>query len=203
MKTFRFQLKDKEIKCTIPESWEELTVKQAQDLNLKTYKGEPLEVIAALSGQDMEALRDVYIDVKHYDMLEACVVFLSSPSPDLLTAKHKPQVTVMGKTIEVPKDLLKESIGQFTYFQQFADSDNALSMCMAIYLQPLIDGKLGEVEDIEKVADHIEGMLFVEVFPVINFFFQMLSAYRIYGVKGLKEYRKRVNKEKMNFYTNQ
>jgi hypothetical protein len=95
--------------------------------------------------------------------------------------RHKPFIDINGVTIKIPSDLERESFGQFTLFQQMIESDNSLSMTIAIYLQPLLDGDYGEIDRIEEVAKEVEQMGFLEVFPVVNFFYMKQTKYLTSG----------------------
>ena len=181
MKRIRFDIPGKDsIKVEIPENWEELTVKQAIALNLKTFKADPLVTLERLSG--VEGLRDLQLDDSHKVVLDSVTRFLASPPPDLMTKNYEPHIEVLGKRIRIPSDLKKESFGQYVRFKQLADQDRALSMIIALYLQPLIDGKHTEKEErLEEISYEFDEMRFVEVFPIVNFFFSKLRKFKIYG----------------------
>ena len=211
MKKFKFEFDNGEVvRCEIPENWEEMTVKQSIALNLKTFNSDPLEAIERLSGVEKGRLRNHQISPEHKDALLVVTNFLAFPPDDLMVKKPKKEIVVKGIKITLPKktkwfrrflnwlrilpvpvpsDLQKESFGQYVYFQQFADQDRALPMIMALYLQPLLDGDYGEIERIEELSYEVDKMLFVDVFPIVNFFFRKWSQYKVYGKADLIAFR--------------
>lgn len=195
MITVTFRHKDKDIDCVIPESWDELTVKQSIALNLKTFTGNPLQAIAALSGLEEKELFDIKLSKSSYKAIGGLTAFLNSPPPDMLLIKKQRQIDINGVSIDVPEDLQKESFGQYILFQQFADHPRALPMIMAIYLQPMVDGKIGDLERIEELSFEIEKMTFVKVFPIVNFFFRKLRKYLRSGIKEYYPYQYPMSKE--------
>jgi hypothetical protein len=178
---FKFKFPDKTVYCLVPETWEEMTVKQAIRLNLKTWTGDPLEGIARLAGRKRAEFNNLGIHERDREKLQKAIHFLAQPPPSLLEAKHKRNITIKDRDIKIPEDLLFTSFGQAALFPGLAARDDALQMIISLYLQPIFDGKLGELEDIEAFSKVFEDMLFVDVFPIVNFFFQKLNVFRIYG----------------------
>jgi len=184
MINFKFNFPDRVVECLVPETWEEMTVKQAIALNLKTWNGDALEGIARLAGVERAEFNNVKLKQKHRDQLHKAILFLALPPPAILDAKHKRNITIKGKEIEIPKDINSTSFGQAAMFPGLAEHENALSLIPALYLQPLIDGKLGELPEIEEFAKEFESMLFIEVFPLVNFFFLKWREYKVHGTIG-------------------
>lgn len=179
---FKFKFPDKTVDCLVPETWEEMTVKQAIALNLKTWKGnDPLEGIARLAGVDRAEFNKLSIHERDRTKLQKAIHFLGSVPPSILEAKHKRNITIKEKDIKIPEDLLFTSFGQAALFPGLAERPDALAMIMSLYVQPLVTGKLGELGEIEEFSKEFLDMNFVLVFPIVNFFFQKLSAYRIFG----------------------
>jgi hypothetical protein len=184
---YLFKFPEKTIECNIPQSWNELTVKQALALNLKTFKGDPLTGIERLCEVQEGTLRNTEMKPVYKKAIKSIMEFLDSVPNDLHLRKHEqPEIVIKGKTIKIPSDLQKESFGQYVTFQQFAESERALPLIMALYMQPLLDGDYGESERIEELSYEIEKMMFLEVFPIVNFFFQKLRGYKIYGMSESK-----------------
>lgn len=182
MINFKFQFPDKEVSCLVPETWEEMTVKQAMALNLKTWSGDALEGIARLAGVGRADFNLIKLKSRDWDKLQKAILFLAQPPPALLEAKHKSNITIKGKDIDIPEDLNGISFGQAAMFPLLAEHERALSLIIALYLQPIFDGKLGEYEEIETFSKEFEDMLFIEVFPIVNFFFPIWREYKLTGI---------------------
>jgi len=178
---FKFKFPDKTVDCLVPETWEEMTVKQAIALNLRTWNKDPLEGIARLAGVNRAEFNKLSIHDRDRGKLQKAINFLGSPPPSILEAKHKRNITIKNKDIKIPEDLLFTSFGQAAMFPGLAERDDALAMLMSLYIQPLVTGKLGELDELEDFSKEFLDMNFVLVFPIVNFFFKKLSVYKIYG----------------------
>ena len=189
---FVFQLEDKKVEAIVPESWQEMTVRQAIALNLRTWNGEILEGIARLGGVKREELVRMKFSNRWKNKLRKATAFLNFPPP-ALTDKidfSKP-VRILDKDLQIPEDLGTESFGQFAMFESLADRDDGVAMVAALYLQPLFDGKLGELPDLEAFAKRLEDLKFVKIMPLVTFFFLMWREYKIFGVIGLRAFQRR------------
>jgi len=189
---FVFQLKDKKVEAIVPESWQEMTVRQAIALNLRTWNGEVLEGIARLAGIERSELSRLAIKSRWKNKLRKATAFLNFPPPDLKgPIDYSKPVRILGKDIKIPEDLGEESFGQYAMFESLANRKDGIAMLTALYLQPLFAGKLGEIPELEVFAKKIEGLKFIQIMPIVNLFFLMWREYQIYGIIGLKEFLKR------------
>lgn len=178
MINFKFKIGKETISALLPTSWEEITVKQFQALNFKTWNGlDIVQAIAQLSGVDASLLYET--KSKPLEAVYSTLAFLQEPAPNWEELKHQKQITLWGKVIEIPKDLELESFGLWVEFQQLAEEAD-LAKIAALYLQPVLHGKI-DLKLREKVYQDLLNHKVMEIAPIVQFFFQKCRDYRIYG----------------------
>ncbi|KKL66632.1 hypothetical protein LCGC14_2143060, partial [marine sediment metagenome] len=166
---YKFKIGKETIEASLPTSWDEITVKQFQNLNFKTWDGiDIVQAIARLSGVDASALYET--ESKPLEAVYAALDFLSKDPPDWEELKHQKQIMLWGKYITIPDDLENESFGLWVEFQQLAEEVD-IAKIAALYLQPALHGKI-DLSLREKVYQDLLNHRVMEVAPIVNFFFQ-------------------------------
>ncbi|KKM66579.1 hypothetical protein LCGC14_1479790 [marine sediment metagenome] len=175
---YKFKIGKETIEASLPTSWDEITVKQFQNLNFKTWDGiDIVQAIARLSGVDASALYET--ESKPLEAVYAALSFLSEDPPEWEELKHQKEITLWGKLVRVPEDLENESFGLWVEFQQLAE-ENDVAKIAALYLQPVLHGKI-DLNLRKKVYEDLLNHKLLEVAPIVSFFFVKLKEYRIYG----------------------
>ena len=189
---YKFKVGKETIEATLPTSWDEITVRQFQNLNYKTWDGiDIVQAIARLSGVDASKLYET--KSKPLEAVYAALAFLQEDPPDWENIKHQKEITLWGKIIKIPEDLENESFGLWVEFQALAES-NDLAKIAALYLQPALHGKI-DLSLREKVYQDLLNHRVMEVAPIVNFFFQKWYEYRIYGKPVLGPFPVPVSRE--------
>ena len=168
---FTIKHEGREVNATLPDSWNDLTVKQFLDLNKKLT---PLEVLASLSNLNLSFIENTNSDltpaINYLNNLFAKV------PPDLTKLKKKP-IIFEGKTIKVPKNLNFTRFGQKSLIKGLIESEetveNMVSEVFAIYLQPVLDGKF-DSKRLPAIEKQVLKMSITAVFPWVTFFFLQL-----------------------------
>ncbi len=169
---FTIKHEGKEINATLPDSWNDLTVKQFISLNDKLT---PLERLSSLSNTNLSFIENTGTDLQPaIDYLNK--VFAKVP-PDLKKLK-KGNIRFEGKTIKPPKNLNFTRFGQKSMIKNLIQSDNTIENMVAevfaIYVQPLLDGKF-DSKRIEEITKQVLKMKITAVFPWVVFFFRQLK----------------------------
>ena len=169
---FTIKHEGKEINATLPDSWNDLTVKQFIALNDKLT---PLERLSSLSNTNLSFIENTGTDLQPaIDYLNS--VFSKVP-PDLKKIK-KGNIIFNGKTIKPPKNLNFTKFGQKSMIKNLINSDRTLQSMVAevfaIYVQPILDGKF-DSKRIDAITKEVLKMKITEVFSWVVFFFHQLK----------------------------
>ena len=183
-----------EIITTIPEKWEEVTVKQFVDLELSKWDGKDVvELLAILGGVVPESLNNTTSKV--YDALRSAVEFIMIPAPDFAKLKKAKHITINGKQVKVPKNITFESFGQAVHIRQLMEREQGETLttsipeACAIYLQPHLDEGQFDPKRLEAVQAEIMEMSIMDMYPLANFFFRRFKENLQLGVIGLTLFR--------------
>ena len=178
MKKFKFKLDKATITATVPESWDEVTVKQFKAMDYETWDGlDIVEIIEKLCGIKAGALYNT--NAKPLKMVYKALAFLQQPAPEWDTLKKQDTVTIWNKKIRIPDDLNNEAFGFYLEFQQLAEKGD-IEKLTALYLQPVLDGKIDSKRRAE-VEQSILNLPVIQILPILNFFFMKFREYQIYG----------------------
>ena len=160
---------------TIPESWDELTVKHFIGLESKSTD---IEIIALLSGLDRVMLENSNGNFK--PVIAKIAELFNEKPPEMEKAPKKP-IIIEGKKIKFPKSVDFTSFGQQQMVKNliYANKEitQIISEVFAIYAQPLIDGKI-DSQRVEEVKKTIDNLPILMVFPYVVFFFKRLGIMR-------------------------
>ena len=169
---FTIKHEGKEINATLPDSWNDLTVKQFISLNDKLT---PLERLSSLSNTNLSFIENTGTDLT--PAINYLNEVFSKVPPDLKKLK-KGNIQFEGKTIKPPKNLNFTRFGQKSMIKNLIQSDNTIEKMVAevfaIYVQPLLDGKF-DSKRIEEITKQVLKMKITAVFPWVVFFFQQLK----------------------------
>ena len=183
---FSFQYNNKTYTAKVPRCWDEVTVGQFQKMNFSTWDGvDIVHLLSILSGADLQALYET--KSKPMKAVYAAMAFLKEEPIEWDNLKHKTAIIYKGKMIRIPEDLENEAFGLMLDFQLLAEDDNIAAIA-ALYLQPIIDGKI-ERKRRHEVEKEILKMPILEVLPVVNFFFMKSREYMIFGKPVLNLYQ--------------
>lgn len=199
MINFKFDIAGKIIKASLPESWDEITVKQYQALNFKEWdRSDIVELISRLTGIDVSDLYET--PSKPLNIVYTALDLFTKTPPEWKEIKHKPQIELWGKTINIPKDLENESFGIWSQFQVLAEAGDIVRIC-AMYLQPVLYGKI-DPDQVGYVEQSIMNKPAIEILPIITFFFWNVNEFLIYGICDLMIYRRPASKNLMSNFIN-
>ena len=168
----------------MPDSLNDLTVKQFIDLNKNLNQ---LELLSSMSGLNLSFIENSDTD------LQPAITYLnkvfSKVPPDIKKMK-KGKITFEGKTIKPPKNLNFTKFGQKIMIKNLIESEANLESMVAevfaIYIQPVIDGKF-DSKRIPEIQKKVNQMKIVEVFSWVVFFFLRLKILkRTFQVDTLK-----------------
>lgn len=175
-----FKSKGKKIKARVPESWDEITVKQFMALeNLS----KPLEILSEVMGTDLAFIENSATDLT--PVMNRVINIFNARPPDL--ESRKPQgFGFQGKLVKLPGDIDSMMFGQLIQINELleADPNKHLVKIMGIAIQPIIDGEFIEANQ-AKYSRLLEGLPIIEVFPEMFFFAEKLKKHKRYGRIGL------------------
>ena len=167
--------KNTEIPFSVPQSWNEITLRQF--LFLKEWdKKNFIKLISILCNIDYDILfnsRDIDIDNKIIPLLQ----WVKDPV-NVKTLSLPKEITIDGKQYPVPEDIKTKTLGQKITLQLFLadaqtnnkDTSDCISYALAIYFQPEITGKDFNDEEAKKIIPLIEDCKMFEAYPVGTFF---------------------------------
>ena len=182
---FTIKHEGREINATLPDDWNDLTVKQFLDLNKKLSH---LEVLASLSNLNLSFIENTNTDLT--PAIDYLNRLFSKVPPDLASLPKKP-IIFEGKKIKVPKNLNFTKFGQKSLIKNLIESEDKVesmvSEVFAIYLQPVLDGKFDSkrIPDIER---QVLKLKITDVFPWVKFFFLRLKILKFSLPNKSKEY---------------
>lgn len=139
-----------DIKFSIPTQWSDVPYGTYRKLLNEKNEG---VIIKELTGKDILSLNisgDAYVQIR-----EDLKFFTTDPTKNYIPPK---KITIKGNDVELPTDIAHYSIGQYTDLRNSVnDEADNLSMAMAIYLQPLVDGSynIDKVKYFTKEVDNL------------------------------------------------
>ena len=167
--------KDKEISFSIPQAWDELTLKQFIDLQrwdredlitmLSVITGLEYDVLFASETSGIEELI-----LQNLQWMRTPLDFESLPVPK--------EIMIDGKNFDVPQDIKEKTFGQKISLQLYlADAAkegkfeiDCVAFALAVYFQPQINENKYNEDEAKKLLPIIEQCRFIDAYPVANFF---------------------------------
>ena len=186
MKQAILRYKDKDIPCNIPESWEEVTCSMMARLQLNWDQKTTVSLFAAICGLDIAVMGNV---TKESGLvLYSMVAWVADKPIDFAALKKKKTIEFHGKTIQMPKSIDGETIGQYEIATQVIESTTDIPLrvpkLVAIYLQKAVEGTYNH-ERVAYFEDEINNMPAKDIYPVYDFFFRKLKALQTPGLLDL------------------
>tara|TARA_B110000046_G_scaffold174665_1_gene198615 strand:- start:921 stop:1484 length:564 start_codon:yes stop_codon:yes gene_type:complete len=174
MKRFKIYHDDDIIGGQIPDSWEEITVKQWAAMRPNS---EPIELLSIFSNIDLSHLENTRADLN--PIIRHIYEKLILDGMNKLDHRPRKPLSILGHEIKFPKDLNFERYGQKFMLkklqQEKDDMREVVADALAIYAQPLIDGKF-DGHKLEPIKKAIESLPIVLAFPWCLFFLKTLNA---------------------------
>lgn len=169
-------LKIGELKCEIPTTWQEVTLRQYMELQNHREDLNILRLLSILTGVEYRILLNINSD-SFDDRIMDSIEFIKAPI-DIYTLEEKESITINGKVIKVP-DASTHTIGQklllqskIRLLQETGEGSHAIlvSYAVAIYLQPLIDGTQFDDSRVEEIREIVLSLPLIDVYPIGCFF---------------------------------
>jgi hypothetical protein len=175
MRKVIFKSRGEKIRAEIPETWEEVTVKQFMSLELAEN---PIEILAGVMNVDLQFLQETRTDLSPV-MVPLLELFNNKPPEFKAKASG---FIFQGKKVTFPRDINNMMFGQVLQINQLLEEgvNKNLVKIAGIALQPVIDGEFKE-ENQERISRLFELLPILEVFPELFFFAQRLRKYLIFG----------------------
>jgi len=189
----------------LPTSYAELTL--GQFIRLRKSDGDVIDILSILLGIDkatLSILSDVDIDYKIIPYIE----FLKEEFnvneyllPDYIEFK--------GKLYPRPKGIGLGTFGQKISLQKelanYEDDIDCFPVCLAIYMQPIVEDKLFDYERALEMVPEFEKIRLSEAFPLCSFFLLNLKRYLHRRENGLTiiQARKKLAQELKNLETSE
>ena len=183
--------KKKTLNIDVPERWEECKLKHI--VNLDLWEGDNTDVIGLMAcfvDLPQEVLEATNTNL--WDELFKILSFVFDP-PTWHNLKRPDKIEINGRYIKVPNNLELESFGQKVMAMQkmVADQDSikVIPDILAIYLQPVYDGKFSRPR-IEVLKEYILECKAIDTVPIGRFFFRKLLRPKRFGLLGLNKYQR-------------
>lgn len=173
---FIFKSKSTKIKATLPETWDELSVKQF--VAVESLE-KPLEILSEVLDVDLSFVESSRTNLT--PALNRIIQILNARPPGL--EERKPEGFVFqGKKIELPRDIDLLMFGQLIQINLLIEDDllRNLVKILGIAVQPIIDGEYIE-EKQPYYAKLLERLPIIEVYPELFFFVENVRKYSKYG----------------------
>lgn len=163
----------------IAESWDKLSTRTYQRI-LAEWDGKDLvRLFSIMSGIDY-----AFISTSDSEELEDSLLiatkFIYDEKPDFKDVPVPDEITLLGKTIKVPGNLGRLSIGQNIHVRQrLAKSktyDELISFTCAVYLQPLLDQGSFDLDRAEEIEKHILDLPITKTYPIGFFLLRQLGS---------------------------
>ena len=169
-------------KIEVATKWEEVTV--GHYINPHFLSGNAIQLLAALAEIDPLLLANAKKDYsKHFSK----VVNFINKDPLGWKRGGTEQLTVMGKTCLIPKDLESQTFGQKIMFGQILSKTTfhyaVIPEAVAIYIAPQLYPK-NWYEKIDEIAAEIKDLPIRDVNNIADFFLSNTLQYRRGGLKN-------------------
>jgi hypothetical protein len=191
MKRFKIYHDDDIIGGQIPDSWEELTVKQWAALRPDVTD---LELLSILSNIDLSYLENTRADLS--PAIEHVYHSIKDMPADLNKLPKK-AISLLGHQIKFPKDLNFERYGQKAMVKNLIkdkeDMREVVAEVFAIYAQPSIDGKFDSAK-IKPIIKAVEALPIISVFPWALFFLKKCAALKRSYLVDWNQYQRQPSK---------
>ena len=191
MKKFKIEYQEEVILGQIPDSWEELTVKQWAALRPNVTD---LELLSILSGIDLGYLENTRADLS--PAIDHVYQSIKHMPEDLNHLEKKP-LFILGHQIKFPKDINFARYGQKAMvknaIQEAEDMREIVADVIAIYAQPSIDGKFDSA-NLEPIKKAINSLPIITAWPWAVFFFKKLKQKRRVYLSNWTEFLRPLSK---------
>jgi len=166
-----------------PSVWEEVTVNQFIQLESNWDGKDLVQLLSILTGLDRDILANS--SRKILNQVDSIVSFIFTDPPNFNKLKRKATIIIDGKPIKMPTSLEMEPFGAalliLGVLEKPSDIIPKIPYIMAVYSQPVIDGKFKE-DRIKAIEQIINDMPIVEVYPHCFFFFRKLLLHKRIGI---------------------
>ncbi len=185
MRPIRITGLDKDITLWTPTSWQEVTVEQYIRIEAEGWDGADLiHLLSMLSGHDLKELDNI-TDTSLFDVLAIHLNFITKEAPDFKNIPISKTFKLDGKEFDVPSDLELETLGQKILMSNLRQQDNMIKQvanALAIYFQPIYDNSTFDRKRLPYIVKMIHKEPIVDMFPIVDFFFQKLTEYKKNGI---------------------
>ena len=186
---FRIKTKKGSKPCTCPESWDEVNIGQLIRFEAwKKSKGDTIGLLAAftyLPESDLSESKGNQFWTPLYSVLN----FVYTEPMDWSKLKMPKSISIDGSLCKIPRNLGLEMFAQKVHAlnlitDESKTDDEKILRIMAIYFQPLVDGKWNHdrIDHIENICRYMNAK---EAFPIGDFFLRRLLRTRNFGMLGL------------------
>lgn len=162
----------------VPVCWEEVTVAQFQRMALEWDGEDWIKLFSILSGKEYAGIASSK-SYKLESSLYAAVRFVFEQPFNFERIPMPQFIVINGKTVQIPKKIGRLSIGQAIqvrkYIESVGDDRAAISRAVAVYLQPLIDGRDFDYERALEIEKAVLSLPIVKIFPVGFFLLKKLN----------------------------
>lgn len=179
-----------------PGTWHKVTTRQFIKLRFEWDGRDLVQLLSILSGKKYHVLNDD----KELEVISGLLASLGWVFDEKIAWTKLPMPNALkidGKKILVPTDLMSQTFGQKVHLAQnmvdplsyvetsgYRDYTRLMPLAVAIYLQPAHDGGTFNMESAEKLAEKIQDLPIVDVYPIASFFFEKLSGSSRRGASG-------------------
>jgi len=187
MKRFKIYHDDDIIGGQIPDSWEEITVKQWAAMRPNS---EPIELLSIFSNIDLSHLENTRADLS--PIIEHIYEKLILNGMNELDHRPRKDISILGHQIKFPKDINFARYGQKAMvknaIQGAEDMREIVSDVIAIYAQPSIDGKFDSAK-LEPIKKAVDSLPIIMAWPWAVFFLKKLTALKRTYLSNLIQYQ--------------
>ena len=161
----------------LPNSWQELTVKQYIGLNSKLTEA---QLVSLLSGLDLSFIENTSTDLE--PVIARLNEWFGEIPPDMKELKRV-TISMEGKVINFASSINFTKFGQQSMVKNLIQEHNNLEVIVpdvfAIYAQPIIDGKFDSTR-IEAIKGLVNQLPIMQVYPHVLFFFKKLKRMKLH-----------------------
>lgn len=154
-------------KVKVPESWEDVTTDQYQRLHSDWDSENIVQLFSILTGESYKGL----YESKNKELessLYHCVSFVLETQFKFV--KVPKEIKLHGRAIKIPKNVGSLSIGQNIHVREKLEKckviDEAISVAISVYLQPLYDRAPFDFERAMEFHDEVLKMPITETYPI-------------------------------------
>jgi len=170
------QLKVQDRTFFVPESWEEVTVKQFSDLVKFRIELNPARVMSIFTGIEYDWILNA--EPQEIEVKLLSVMSFLGEDIDLLALVRKDYISIGGRELKVPKDIRNETYGQKMFLQELINESirkelpmyEIIPSALAIYFQPIFDNSAFNDKRVEELKPMMSHTRISEAYPICAFF---------------------------------